>query len=406
MRYFGSVERAVVATVALGAILAPLNSTMIAVALPRVIDDFDASVRAGGWLVTGYLVALAAGQPVAGRLGDLLGQRPLMLGGLAAFGLASVAAAAAPTLPWLIGARVAQAVAGAVVFPNGAALLRTALPPARRGRGFGVIGSALSGAAALGPLVGGALILLGGWRAIFAVNLPVVTAAILLTWRFVPRRAAGRAPNRAPLFGLALWRRPQFAAASAGVAFSNLSFYSLLIATPVLLTRRHDWSSGEIAVALAVLSAPTAILAPIGGRLSDRFGRRAPALGGNALLTVAAVPLAADPGASSGVLLACLFLTGCGVGLSTASLQTAAVEAVEPGLAGSAAGMYSTSRYLGSIAGTIALGALISQHGHAGYGPVFAMVLASAAVSAAVTIRLPSRAPRHEPTPAAGFLDS
>jgi MFS family permease len=82
-------------TVAIGIMLVPLNSTMIAVALPTLIDDLDASVSSVSWLVTSYLVAMAVLQPVGGHLGDRIGRRRLMLGGLTAFGLASAAAAAA-----------------------------------------------------------------------------------------------------------------------------------------------------------------------------------------------------------------------------------------------------------------------------------------------------------------------
>jgi MFS family permease len=394
----GNAERAVVATVALGAMLAPLNSTMIAVALPRIIDDFGSSVRAAGWLVTSYLIALAVVQPFAGRLGDAFGRRTLMLAGLIGFGLASVGAAAAPDLPVLVCFRIAQAVSGAVVFPNGVALLQAVLPSARRGRGFGTVGSALAGSAALGPLVGGALIAGGGWRLVFSANLPIVAAALALTWRYVPA-ARGSSGGGAPFLGAGLWRTPRFAAASAGVAFSNLSFYSLLITTPVLLARRHGWSSGEIGLALAALSAPSAVLAPVGGRLSDHLGRRAPALAGNGLIAAATLPLFLDPGLAPAALVVCLALTGAGVGLSAASLQTSAVEAVAPAFAGSAAGMYSTSRYLGSIAGTAALGSLLTAHGSGGYGAVFAMVFASGVASAAVTLGLAGHEAHLEPEP-------
>ena len=99
-------ERAVLIAVALGALLAPLNSTMIAVALPDIVDDFDTTIGTVGWLVTTYLLALAVVQPVAGKLGDRHGRRGFVLGGLAIFGLASLGAALAPSLAFLIGFRV------------------------------------------------------------------------------------------------------------------------------------------------------------------------------------------------------------------------------------------------------------------------------------------------------------
>src|SRR5918997_241249 len=89
-------ERAVLATAALGTMLMPLNSTMIAVALPDIVDDLDVSVASTAWLVSGYLIAQASLQPLAGKLGDRLGRRPLILVGLASFGLVSLGAALAP----------------------------------------------------------------------------------------------------------------------------------------------------------------------------------------------------------------------------------------------------------------------------------------------------------------------
>src|SRR5438874_2194209 len=110
-------------TVALSALLVPLNSTMIAVALPQLMTGFQVDITAAGWLVTGYLIVMASMQPLAGSLGDRYGRRRLMLLGLAAFGLASVGAAAASSFALLFLFRLAQAISGALVFPNGMALV-------------------------------------------------------------------------------------------------------------------------------------------------------------------------------------------------------------------------------------------------------------------------------------------
>src|SRR5688572_33232857 len=104
--------------VTLAACLAPLNSTMLIVALPHVVDDYGTSFSNAGWLVTGYLIAVAALQTPAGKLGDRLGHRRLFLGGLVAFMAVSVGAATAPSLEVLIALRVGQRVAGAVGFPT------------------------------------------------------------------------------------------------------------------------------------------------------------------------------------------------------------------------------------------------------------------------------------------------
>ncbi|HEV2072323.1 MAG TPA: MFS transporter [Thermomicrobiales bacterium] len=165
--------------IAIGTTVAPLNSTMIAIALPEIQEVFDVSITSTAWLVTLYLVAMAVGQPVGGRLGDLYGRRVYLLG-LIWFAVASAGCAFAPTLPWLIGFRIQQALAGALSFPNGAAIIRATFPKARRGVVFGVVGLAAGSAAAAGPPLGGALVFAWGWSAIFWANLPVIGIAFLL----------------------------------------------------------------------------------------------------------------------------------------------------------------------------------------------------------------------------------
>ncbi len=354
--------RGVLVGIALGTLLAPLNSTMIAVALPRIVDDFDTTIGTVGWLVTTYLLALAVVQPVAGKLGDRYGRRPFVIGGLVVFGAASVGAAVAPSLALLIAFRVAQAVSGAVVFPNGAGLIRELVPADRRGGAFGVVGGSVALAAGVGPLLGGLLLTVGGWRAIFLVNVPVVAAAIVICWWAVPR-APGRAsasrfdwPGAALLaavlvgsamlviegrhapatllpglailtvLGVAFVRRElrhpdpvlqprffakrAFAGANAAIATSNLAFYTVLLAIPVLLTRRLGWSSLEIGFALAFLSAPMVVFSPIGGRLADRLGRRRPSFVGCVLLAAGLAPFVFGPDLNLGLMLACLVPDG------------------------------------------------------------------------------------------------
>jgi len=426
------------ATVALGAMLAPLNSTMIAVALPRIAADFRVATGGTSWLVIAYLVAVAGVQPVAGKLGDRFGRRWLVLGGLLGFALTSCGAALAPTLPILISCRTLGAVAGALVFPNGIALLREAVPAAARASRFGLVGAAVSCAAAGGPPLGGILVEQAGWRAVFLVNLVLVGPALLLGWRALPsgRPTRSRHPfdlvgalalsallvgaavlltrfqevRQAPfptamllgsllLAGIAafLWRerrhpdpvlqprlftRRTFAAANAANALSNLTLYVTLLAVPLLLAGRGGWTSASIGLVLATLSIAQVVCAPTGGRLADRFGRRRPAVGGLTLLALGTVPLAVGGGTVSlPALLGGLGLIGLGLGLASAGMQTAAVEAVGSAEAGVAAGIFSTSRYLGSIVGTSVLGGLLGAG--SGFGAVFLLV-ALAGVGAAL----------------------
>src|SRR5687768_2715117 len=95
-------ERMLIVALALGSIVIPLSSTMIAVALPRLMREWGVGAAEAGWLVTGYLITMACLQPIAGKLGDRFGRRHLILGGLGGFGLASLGAALAPHLTLLL----------------------------------------------------------------------------------------------------------------------------------------------------------------------------------------------------------------------------------------------------------------------------------------------------------------
>lgn len=388
-------DKAVLAAVALSGTLLPLNSTMLAVALPDIASGTGGGVAASSWLVTSYVVAMATLGPFAGRLGDRLGRRRVLLWGLLAFAFASAAAGLAPSLELLVAARLGQAIAGSLVFPNAIALLRDALPAGRRAAGFGLLGSAVGVAAAIGPPLGGVLVGAFGWRAIFLVNVPVVAAAVVLSLRALPGAAAVSAAGRASSAAARRrwdWaqplRTPVFGAATAAVGLSNLAMYGTLLAVPVVLAGRPGWSAADAGFALAMLSVAMIAVAPIGGRLADRRGHRLPAAGGLSLLTVAAATLAvmgAEPAAFG--LAGALLLAGVGLGLANAALQTAAIEAVDQRHAGVAAGLFSTGRYAGAIVSALLLAALLGG-GAAHAGAFFAVTAVAAGASALLALRL------------------
>lgn len=445
----------VLAAVTLGTMLAPLNSTMIVVALPQILADFNRPLAWGSWIVVSYLVAMAAVQPLGGSLGDRFGHRRMFLSGLTGFLVASLAAALAPSSAALIAARTIQALAGAVAIPNGTALVRSLLPASRQGRAFGAIGSGIAIAAAIGPLLGGIVSEALGWRWIFAANVLLVVPAVALGLRLPvdrPRRQ-GRfdlvgaalllvglvalalsltiwrldgvpvllAPllgvlavasallllhrsrhHPAPALNFGLFRRPGFTPAALTVLFSNLALYTVLLSLPILLDRLAGWSGGAIGLLLAALSVQMVIFAPVGGRLSDRRGRRYPALLG-AVLVAAGVGLlmAIDPGWSWLALLAPLVTLGIGVGLSAAPVQATAVNAAGAGEAGQAAGLYSTMRYLGSILGSAGLAAVLSDP------PLdrdFRILYAGLTIAALLAIAAAARLPRENATPNPALL--
>ncbi len=429
--------RLLLLAIAVGTTLAPLNSTMIAVALPEIGGVFGVSITATSWLVTAYLVVMAAGQPIGGRLGDLYGRRKVYLAGLIGFGIASIGCAFAPGLVWLILFRTMQALAGALTFPNGTAMIREAVPEARRGAAFGLIGMAAGLAAGLGPPLGGLLVYAFGWSAIFWANVPLIVVALMLGWRSLPRRriappdgtrfdipgtllltcalamviliptvlraglpllAAGvgalglltgwvfvrwELRATAPVVQIRLFGSRPFAAACAAVGLGNLVMYTTLLALPLYLDSvlgRGAQYAGLVLVALSVLAA---LFGPIGGRWSDRAGRWYPAVIGGAAICLGAVIVTLGVGwRSVTAIVIGLAVTGVGLGVSGAAVQTAAIESVPLERAGSAAGMHSTSRYLGSVVGSSLLAAMFAQGSGTGSADRFVALFAGLSFAA------------------------
>ncbi len=441
---------------------------MIVVALPPIIEDFNTDLEAAGWLVTGYLIALAALQPVTGKIGDRFGRRRMMFIGLTMYAAVSLGAALAPSLVTLILFRVLQGVAGAIILPNGLALMREIISVDRRASGFGLLGAAIGIAAGLGPTLGGLLVAAADWRAVFYVNVPIIALGLFMVWRFAPKqdtttpgtvvrvgtrlvtvpRSASAAEQRPfdflgsvllsvvlvgtallvlqgrdtlsvaaiavialallvavavlvrhefahpdPVIHPRLFRNRPFTAATGGVCLSNLSFYTTLIAVPIVLATNFDWSSVQIGLALTLLSGPAIVCAPLGGRLADRIGRRAPAVGGLAIATIGLLPLAILGDENTGVLLASLLVAGAGFGLALASHQTVAVESVPAEDAGVASGLFSTGRYIGSIVGSMALAVLLvtTTAGTTGFQSVAVMTTVAALLATLVSMGLPGR---------------
>ncbi|MEU3708712.1 MFS transporter [Streptomyces catenulae] len=183
----------------LGSVLNPVNSTIISVALVPIGRALGAPAAQTAWLVSALYLATALGQPVVGRLIDLFGPRRLFLLSTSLVGVAGVVGTLAPNLGVLIAARVLLGFGTCAGYPAAMALVRSEAERTGRDSPGGVL-TALAVAnqtvAVIGPLLGGLLIAAGGWRATFALNVPLAVAAVLLgLWR-LPKPPAGEAPRR------------------------------------------------------------------------------------------------------------------------------------------------------------------------------------------------------------------
>jgi MFS family permease len=391
----------------LTAALMPLNSTMIAVALPSISGEFGhSSAGVTQALVDSYLIAAIALQSAGGKLGDRLGHWRVVTAGRVLLGAGAVLGFLAPNLAVLACSRVIMAAGGAVVVPSTMALVRVEVAEKRRGRAFGVIGATMSLAAGIGPLIGGELVTAFGWRSVFIANLPVLVAAaalagprrreaskvdrpaapfdalgaVLLTGAlvalvaglqsrsgvalvligvgallFVPfvsweRRVAD------PVVAFRLFRSVRYTAGSLVVALLNLVMYALLFEIPLVthaLFRLGSAATGELLIFMMLAMVVASLIA---GRLVDTYGPRPVAVVGTlSCLAGVTLLLVHDPTAA-GDLRMPLALLGFGLGLATPAGQMASFAGIPAAQMGMAAGLASSMRYVGGVAGVAILG--------------------------------------------------
>ena len=180
----------VLITTILASGLAFLEGSVFNVGLPAIGETFNASASDLQWAINAYLLPLGALLLLGGAAGDRFGRVRLLVAGTALFGAASIGCALAATLPWLLIGRAAQGVGAAMLMPNSLAILGSAFAGEARGRAIGIWASMGAVIAAVGPVFGGWLIDVVGWRSIFLINLPPAIGAIVLALMFVrdPRR--------------------------------------------------------------------------------------------------------------------------------------------------------------------------------------------------------------------------
>lgn len=201
-------RRWLAAIVMVGAVLMDMiDITIVNVALPTIGQDLSASGTQLGWVVSAYMLAFAATLITAGSFGDLFGRKRIFVGGIAVFGVASLAAGLAQTPGELIAARVAQGAAAAAMVPQLLATFRAIFSGSERGQAFGLYGAILGFASALGLVLGGLLTdadLFGwSWRTIFLINVPLALLSLIAAVRVVPETRKPSA-GRPDLLGAAL----------------------------------------------------------------------------------------------------------------------------------------------------------------------------------------------------------
>jgi MFS family permease len=418
-----SLSGAAVAALMLAAMQTPLGSTMISVALPAIASDLgrDISTVTGLLVPTSFFISVVCQGP-GGKLVDISGRWRVFHIGLALFGAGALLGAVSPGLALLVVSRCLMALGGAVLTPATLALLRTLVSGEARGRVFGFYSATVGLAAALGPVLGGAVMDFGGWRAIFAVSVPFALVIACFTRRRDPRPAGIAAPSpgaarrrsidwqgllllalalgalfgaggmaaifRGPALGLGgvllavfliwearardpivdprLFRNRHFAAGCAIIFFQSLAMYGLLFGLPLFFAGARGATPGATGRMLFVMMLGMFAASAASGYAAARIGPRLTAVCGVASMALGALWLtrlqlfAGPPDATGAVL-----MVGLGVGFCWGPAQAVAMAAVPTGRAGMAAGVSSTLRYLGGGIGTLCLSAAMAASGGA-----------------------------------------
>ncbi len=405
----------VLAGVGVAALISTLDGQMLNVALPDIGQALGAPVGRLAWVVTTYLLVMAATLLAFGRLGDMLGLRRMYLAGLGLFGGAAVVSAAAPTLTVLIAGRGLQALGASITQAVLPAIVVAAFPDRSRGRALGLLLVFTYLGLTAGPLVGGWLAGGLGWRSIFLVDVPGAVAAAALALRFVPPDRAPRG-GRFDLVGAVLWavglcvgvtlldparrggfespavigglavaciavglfvawerRRPDamvdlslfrnatFSGAAASALANYVAVSAILFLTPFLLTDR-GMTPPEVGATLVAMPLAMVVCAPLSGELSDRVGTEVPAAIGLVLLALGILGL--RTGAHPRAWLA---LGGAGTGVFISPNTSALLGSAPRERAGIASGVVATARTAGMAVGvttaSLAYGAAIAHGG-------------------------------------------
>jgi DHA2 family methylenomycin A resistance protein-like MFS transporter len=405
------------AAMSLGFGIVQLDVTIVNTALGSIGAALGGGVSELQWVVTAYTIAFAAFILTAGALGDRIGARKVFIAGFAIFTAASLACALAPNAATLIAARTVQGLGAAMLVPNSLALLNHAYPEEKeRGWAVGIWAAGASLALTAGPLAGGALITLIGWRSIFLVNLPIGLVGLWLTWRFANEspRASGRALDLAgqaaaigalgclagaiieggalgwsnawvlagfataivlsalfvlqemrasqPMLPLSLFGHKMFALTSAVGLLVNVAFYGLIFVLSLYFQRIGGLS--PLATGLAFLPMMGMVLPAnlVAARAAERIGAPLVIAAGAVLACVGCIALLGlGPQTRYWAICAQFVAIGAGLGLLVPPLTSTLLGSVDKARSGVAAGVLNATRQTGSVIGVALFGSLVAE---------------------------------------------
>jgi EmrB/QacA subfamily drug resistance transporter len=400
-----------------------LDNTVVNVALPSIQRDLGASLSALEWTVNGYTLSFAVLLATGGRLGDIFGRRRMFLFGVVVFAASSATAGLASDTSHLVISRVVQGVGAALMMPATLSIVTDAFPPEERGKAMGTWAGVSALALAIGPVLGGFLTEHVSWRAIFYLNIPVAIGAVAASLFAVRESRDTTAGREVDFLGVAVlttgltalvlalvegnswgWGSPEIVGLLGLATLGLLAFVAVELQVRAPMVEFRFFSDrnflGAVVVALIVSFAmlgvffflalymqnilgytpleagvkflPSTLMivvvAPIAGRLADRFGPRWLIAAGLVIVTASLLSFSGiEVDSSYGALLPGFVLLGVGIAMTMSPMTTAAMNAVSVDKAGIASGVLSMFRMVGGTLGVAVTGAIFQ----ASVGPDF-----------------------------------
>ncbi len=454
---------AVLLIVGLGTLLSAMGGSTVTLALPELGNDLGITLQQAGWIMESFLLAVTVLLLAAGRAADLLGHGRVYLTGFALFGVTSLICGLAGDFRLLVGARVLQGIAAALVMATGPALLTLSFPPQQRGRALGNLSTATYIGLTLGPPLGGWLVSALGWRWVFYLNVPVALVVVAIGLRALPKApprertgvdwgglallvvgmplvlaavAEGRSWGwtsawtlgcaglglvalaafvvvetrvAAPLLDLGLFRSRMFSGATASALLNYVAMFVSIILMPYFLVEARGLETSHAGLLLSAQPLVMALVASPAGWLSDRIGSRGLAVAGM-LVMAAGLGWLSTAGLDTPLwrVAAPLAVMGLGTGVFISPNSSALMGAAPRRRQGIAGGVMAVARNLGMMTGVaLAMTVFHGAGGHTGqawgaadYGALQVALLVAAGAAVLAAGAAALRGQRAAPAPA------
>jgi EmrB/QacA subfamily drug resistance transporter len=395
----------------------PLDYTVVAVALHDIQAELNASYSDLQWVVNGYTLTFAALLLAGGSLADLFGRKRIFLSGLVVFAVSSLGCGISPDALILNITRATQGIGAALMFSAAVPLLvQEFTGAAERAKAFGIFGAVVGIGAGLGPLIGGAIISVAGWRWAFLVNVPVTLIVAAVTWKGVTEsrdpqahsvdwpgaitftcanflliyalivgNEAGWASRNIlgslvgafllfagfiwlerlrpyPMFDFSLFRNPTFVGVSIPPLVLSICFWGVFLFTPLYFQTVLGYSPFQTGLAVLPFAVPLFFMGPVGGWLATRISSAHLLALGQALVGLGSLLLLFANGQSGWeAYLLGAAVSGTGCGLINGEMTNAAMSIVPPERSGMASGINGTMRQVGVALGFAGLGAILAS---------------------------------------------